>query len=885
MAVLIGGFATPSGILRKFTTDVHHVLVSVITDLTPTTIAGGEGGIVEVRFFISENGGPVAALGSTTVIEDWKQEFEIGSPHQGADPGKLSTLPCFGIELDCNDYQQGRIEVTATAHTAAGTSFNVPGSVVWFNAKNGEIRPSTKQIHVRTNGNDVTGDGSDGNAVASIARACELAQNTPGGTSAAQRNAGGAEVLVHGPGFFNFAGSYQTSNPRFHTEDHWLTIRLLDAAVLIPTGTLVVYGNGAGSKVKFRFIGGYVRDGDMVFYLDDPNVEVWVWMEGVLEVGSEWVPVTKRWSCKSLGKTKPMVAFDGPGIAKGYRIATCSGMIGTVSGWTNNWNLLLDCFVEDFLAISFLSTQILATNDPIKAINCRANAQRRFKDVAGVVNTYIGGAATVSVDGGNFAGKMRIDVTGNVYFSKFGNPSTAFPSDLSTLTEIIGSTYWGVLISGMPNSAWNGVFNVLAAGINGSGRAYVILDNTISVGGAVTGSAYIQTYRKSSSGAYADTYENLVHPDVWQNVGDQTGTYVYRLSAYDWDDARGLALVNVLNGCAYVDICIMGNSSVYLMNSDLTGPMIDSVLAGITVNGHIQYGSGSAAGTSIVDIVAHSGMAAPASAKFISHCHYEIGSAPSGFSPSTGDWFATDPYAAPWSALPNVEDAGTGSNYWKRLAADRWNGFRGDSRGCTRSIGTHDWTFSGAASPIVVLGAMPSSLAVTRLTGNPLPGVLISAALPPALSFSSRLAGNPVIDPKVSGALPVATAVTPMAGVPVVTIEVRGDMPEDITVEPLAGTVVVGQGVTGAMAPPVTASAMGGIPALGGIVVAGAMPGALNVVRPTGTPHVDASAPTTPPPATSGGGRGRRNVSLAELGSLLAALGSGLASRRKRRAR
>lgn len=841
MVRALGGPITPSGIYRQSSSDKHRVVV--VTEADPVAAPAGEGGVASVTFKVSENGVLTTSY-AVTQLAMWEEEFDASSPLDGVTPGKMAAVPGYGIELDCATLARGAISVEIDITTVAGTVTRCSeGPIIFYNGKDVDIRPCPKDVYATPTGSDVTGDGTIGNPVRTPARAIEVGKMANG-------DVGGLRVHLLGPGFFNWAGSYVGSASGIHTSGHWWCKIICESgAVLLSTNALTVMGNGPGSQFRVTVIYGVNYNGGMVIYVGSPDVETWYWEQGHLTISDLWFP-GHRWTARYLGRSNAPFGFDGY-LTKAKKIATASGILGTVSGFTNTWNLLRDCFVRDYLAVAYLWTAPLDSNHPCKIVNCVAYGQRKFREVPGTVNTFIGGAATVSVTAG---GKMRIDLTADVHFSLYEQPSTSTPlSTLDGLADLIGGApQFLVRVSGMQVPSWNGDFAVLEAGTNLSGRTYVVLDNSISSGGAVTG-----TGAKLDTVYAGQLYQDGVHPDMAFTWGDQSDLVITRCAWWDLDSSQGLYFSSANLTRVMVTDNYFGANDI--MWSPMSGSSkTDCIIAGNTFAGDAQWGPSSpSSGCIYVDNVSIVGNVFPSSAKLVSHNHC-VNAAPSGLVGSTGDWFAGEPLSGPtWDPTPDLSVMAQhpASPYRKHAAEDRWDGARSYTLGCPRTVGLRNWSFAAGAQPVVVLCPAAPPVTMTAPTGVGLAGVKVIAAPAPSIAMISP-AGQGGPEPIAVGSPAAAVTLSGSTGIGYVNILVSGSPADPVALSAVSGDETVGVGAFGSPSDAITLSPSAGWGDVGAVIVIGAPSGPVRVLASSGAETVGESPPSTPVNSGGGGGRG-----------------------------
>ena len=480
---------TRSGIRRTSPSDTLSV------DLEAFTNIAVEGGIDRVEFSISENGGAPTVVTVSAMALRTPNYSDQNSYLPGVTSG-MAPFWGWGTTLDCNTLAAGTVVVTAVVYSVAGWATTVPGSITLYNDKDGtDRRPSTKTIYCSPTGNDANDGLSRGAPKLSLMRAVEASAANPAGSTSADFDCAGAEVVVMTGANEWAGGSYSVGD--WHTSGAWwLTITLESGATLTPASTyperyLTARGYSGGGTCRIRFVGGsWAGSGGGVMAVPS-GVAAEAWWDGTV-AGSEFWDSGQPYSVRFVEDDAELVVLDGAGTLRRY--ASCVRKRGCATAF-HGWTDLHDVVVENFIGVA---VQNVGAEVGQGMLNARFAGERYTTGVAGWADVTGGADLSVTIP---IAGQMRIDATASM--------SMDFAAGFA---ELVGTSFWGCKCGSFPSLANNGTFAILATGTNGSGFPYVVLDNPSAVVEVGTGSAYLVTARISTQSRYIDS----VHSDVLQ---------------------------------------------------------------------------------------------------------------------------------------------------------------------------------------------------------------------------------------------------------------------------------------------------------------------------------------------------------------------------------
>lgn len=715
----ISAWRTPSGIRRAAPGSTLSVDLESFTNLTV------EGGIDRVEFSVVENGGAPTVVTVSAPSLRHPNFSDQNSYLPGVSSG-MAPFWGYGTTLDCDTLAAGTVVVTAVAYSSAGWRTEIPGSVTLYNDTDGiDRRPSQRQIFCSPTGNDANDGLSRGAPKLSIVRAIEAARANPAGSTLADFDCGGAEVVLVA-GAHEWAGGAWGVGDWHTSGDWWLTITseagaTLTAASTYPERYLTARGYAASGTCRLRFVGARwtTSGGGVMFVLGGVAAETW-W-DG-LEAGSQFWDPGQHYSVRFAEDNAEIVTLDGAGTL--VRRANCVRKRGCVTAF-HGWTSLQDVVIENFIGVA---TQLVGAEERQGFLNLLFKSQRYTTGVAGWADVTGGANLSVTIP---VAGQMRVDAT------------AAMPMDFAAgFSELVGTSYWGCKCGSFPSSANNGTFEILATGTNGSGFPYVILDNPSAVVEVGTGAAYLVTAKISNQGRYVDE----IHPDGLQvntaaldniyshvRLEDCTNLYpfasnsnvLHRLVLNEWGDGtpgqawnfafRPETVTKEIHDCLFI------HCSTPTQTDFTTGD-------GSTYTG-----------TEAIECVFGSTSNWPAEAAAID-CHVVAGPT-IGTGCTTGAWFDGDPENSPWSLLPSSGNLDSATGVVPYPAIWRWPSATGDTRGCSRMVGSGSWSETsglelGTAAPAGV-GTLSSALSLMMGLGSvPFPG---SSSVSASLGLTANL--------------------------------------------------------------------------------------------------------------------------------------------------
>lgn len=703
---------TRSGIRRTSPSDTLSVDLEAFTNLAT------EGGIDYVEFSVVENGG------APTVVT--VSAPSLRTPNYSAQnsylPGVSSGMAPFwgwGTTLDCNTLAAGTVVVTATVYSVAGWATAVPGSITLYNDKDGtDRRPSTKTIYCSPTGNDANDGLSRGAPKLSIVRAIEAARAVPAGSSSADLDCGGAEVVLVSGAHEWAGGSYSVGD--WHTSGAWwLTITLEAGTTLTPASAyparyLTARGFSGGGTCRIRFVGGsWTGGGGGVIYVPT-GVACEAWADGLIGQSAYWT-VGQPYSVRFAEDNAEFFTGDGPGTLMRY--ASCVRKRGCVTAF-HGWTDVHDAVVENWIGVAMQAV----TEDGTSALNMLFSGNRYTTGVAGWADVTGGANLSVTIPS---AGQMRIDATAAV--------SMDFAAGFA---ELVGTSYWGVQVGGFPSGGNNGTFPVLSTGTNGSGFPYVVVTNASAVVEAGGGSAYVVTARIG----VGTIYINAIHGDVLQINTAATDCIYSHIRVEDAQNVQVLATNgNDLARCAFVE---WGDAAAtgQVWNCTLSS-FTDCLFVHCSTTNQVNFSASGEtyAGTEAIECVFGSTSNWPGTIA-TTDCHVVAGPT-IGTGCTTGAWFDGDPENSPWSLLPSSGNLNSATGVVPYPAIWRWPSATGDTRGCSRMVGSGSWSETsglelGTAAPAGV-GTLSSALSLMMGLGSvPFPG---SSSVSASLGLTANL--------------------------------------------------------------------------------------------------------------------------------------------------
>lgn len=689
---------TRPGIRRTSPSDTLSV------DLEAFTNIAVEGGIDRVEFSISENGGVATVVTVSAMALRTPNYSDQNSYLPGVASG-MAPFWGYGTTLDCNTLAAGTVVVTAVVYSVAGWATTVPGSITLYNDKDGtDRRPSTKQIFCSPSGSDANDGLSRVAPKLSIVRAIEAARANPAGSSSADFDCGGAEVVLVSGAHEWAGGSYSVGD--WHTSGAWwLTITLEAGATLTPASTyperyLTARGYSGGGTCRIRFVGGTWTGGGGGVIFAPSGVAAEAWADGMLGQSEHW-DVGAPYSVRFAEDNAEFFTLDGAGSLTRY--ASCVRKRGCVTAF-HGWSDLHDVVIENFLGVA---TQLVGSEPTQGFLNVLFTGQRYTTGVAGWADVTGGASLSVTIP---VAGQMRIDATASM--------SMDFAAGFA---ELVGTSYWGCKCGNFTSGGNNGTFPVLSTGTNGSGFPYVVLDNASAVVEVGTASAYLVTGRISDQARYIDA----IHPDGLQiNTGGQDSIYSH-VRLEDGTNLYPLATNgNNLDRCVFHE---WGDATEGQAWNITLSSLTDCLFVHCTTPTQINFSASGEVytGTEATECVFASTSNWPGTIA-TTDCHVVTGSA-IGTGGTTGSWFDTDPSVDPWSLLPSTGNLDSATGVVPYPADWWWAGATGPTRGCSKAVGLGAWNIGAAYSLSIDVVAF----------GATVPDVILSVAVTLPVSVAS----------------------------------------------------------------------------------------------------------------------------------------------------
>lgn len=721
MANAIVHWRTPSGQHRTSASADKTIVLSLKAQCDVNS--AGEGGIDYVEFYVSVNGGAATThtVSARTVVAANYECTAYNGRHKSS---------AFHYSLDLTGLAGGKVEVTASAFSVLGTETAAPGSIIIRNDTDGvDRRPSTKVIYCSSVSGTSGGAGTIGDPTDTLYRAIRLACNTPGGSTSTELDCGGAVIYLV-DATTGFGGQYGATS--FHTTDGWtLKIKCIGTDKTVQRTTPRVFtdpqdyvtggGFGGASDVNIDWHDAEFVGAGPTFY-DSGSTNYLIQEFGCFSHSRAWVddPAMPHADYAADSGQPTAFAHSSSGSTRRY---SWSGQFRGGNFGAVGYAGLFDFEISHVLGVSVQS--VTADCDDFCYSNgLISNIRYRPGEVDGYTDTSFqfvvtAGANVDITDPGD--GTMRIDATNST------------PSDFGTqLSGLVGGAgYWGALISGATSSANNGCFEVLAAGTNGSGFPYCILDNASVVEETGGATLRILTAKLSDSDPYY-----TIHPDILQMYGDHTNFTWSEIRAEDCRDTRSIVGAGrVLVDGVIEDSTDGSHSSSHACEFDWASTNCTNVhLHGLSINGAASF-SGTFSNVNIVDCVFTQGTNIPTSGTYITHCHF-VDSSTKGTSYSGGAWFDAEPGDTPFTFAPSSGNLNTASGLLGR--PDTWwhSGATAESRGVSRNIADDYWTLPMTTQLYTVPDPSYESSRYTATVNGDAAGVFGHARLPHFLTMA-----------------------------------------------------------------------------------------------------------------------------------------------------
>lgn len=734
MANAIVHWRTPSGQYRNVSSPDKTILLSLKAQCDVNS--AGEGGIDYVEFYVSVNGGAATThTVSARTVE--AQNYECTAYN-----GRHLTS-AFHHSLDLTGLAGGKVEVTASVFSVLGTETAAPGSIIIRNDTDGvDRRPSTKVIYCSSVSGTSGGAGTIGDPTDTLYRAIRLACNTPGGSTSTELDCGGAVIYLV-DATTGFGGQYGATS--FHTTDGWtLKIKCIGTDKTVQRTTPSVFtdpqdyvtggGFGGASDVNIDWHDAEFVGAGPTFY-DSGSTNYLIQEFGCFSHSRAWVddPAMPHADYAADSGQPTAFAHSSSGSTRRY---SWSGQFRGGNFGAVGYAGLFDFEISHVLGVSVQSVtadcdDFCYSNGLISNIRYRPGEVDGYTDTSFQFVVTAGSNVDITAPGD---GTMRIDATNST------------PSDFGTqLSGLVGGAgYWGALISGATSSANNGCFEVLAAGTNGSGFPYCILDNASVVEETGGATLRILTAKLSDSDPYY-----TIHPDILQMYGDHTNFTWSEIRAEDCRDTRSIVGAGrVLVDGVIEDSTDGSHSSSHACEFDWASTNCTNVhLHGLSINGAASF-SGTFSNVNFVDCVFTQGTNIPTSGTYITHCHF-VDNSTKGTSYSGGAWFNAEPGDTPFDYSPSSGNINTASGLLGRPSDWWFSGATAETRGAQRNVATDDWSLTdnvtvtpGAAS-LTLTGHVPTVTASNHQTFTPGAASLTLTGHTPTVTASNHITVTP----------------------------------------------------------------------------------------------------------------------------------------------
>lgn len=726
-------------------------------DLQAFTNETVEGGVDRVEFSVVENGGAPTVITVTARTLRHPNYSDQDSYLPGVASG-MAPFWGYGIVLDCDTLAPGTVVVTAVVYSVEGWRTEVPGSITLYNDTDAvDRRPSTKQIFCSPTGNDANDGLSRGAPKLSIMRAVEAARANPAGSTSADMDCGGAEVVLVAGAHEWAGGSYSVGD--WHTSGAWwLTVTAEPGATLTPASTyperyLTYKGYSGGGTCRIRFVGeAWTGCGGGVIAVPS-GVAGEVWADGMTGQSEFW-SVGQPYSVRFVEDDAEWFVLDGSGTLK--RFASCVRKRGCATAF-HGWTDLHDVVVENWLGVALQEVGAEVGG----ALNVLCTGNRYTTGVAGWADVTGGANLSVTIPS---AGQMRIDATASM--------SMDFAAGFA---ELVGTSYWGCKVGNFTSGGNNGTFPVLSTGTNGSGFPYVIVDNASAVVEVGTASAYLVTARISDQSRYIDA----VHGDVLQFNTDRTGCLYSHIRDEDATNVQVIATNgHNLTRCVFDE---WGDAAATGQVWNITlSSLTDCLFVHCTTANQVNFSASGETytGTEAIECVFESTSNWPGTIATLD-CHVVTGSA-IGTGGTSGAWFNSDPTVDPWSLRPSSGNLNSATGIVPYPDVWRWPTATGDTRGCSRMVGSGSWSETPGlelgTSASAGVGTLSSDLSLTANLGSvPFSGAGAASASLSLFSLldSASSAGSSILAASLSLMLGLGTATA--AGTASVSSELSAD--------------------------------------------------------------------------------------------------------------
>lgn len=644
-----------------------------------------------VDYTITANGVPHSA-GSALVREIVKPDFsDYLSPLPGVTTGQ-GPFPGYLVTLDLATLPAGTLVVDAVAVGDDGSTLALAPVTVYNDTDGVDRRPSKKEVFVDAQlGNDSNDGSSWAQAVRTRHRAMALARNNPAGSTAADRDVGGAIINMRGT-FTD--GDPSGTAPQCHTSgEHWLTFIGHDGCKWnrtdplnsnYATDFLYFVGHGLGSfTMKIRLHGLMIEGNGAEAWASADCTKFRAWLDGGEWGSAHWTPGITR-ARYAEDDNSSWMGFGGSPLAalpNMKHVVTGVRRRGGILGF-NGDSFVYDCEIRDTIGGNLYIQNSWEKSCKNIALNCYGHTHSRNVTAGwGANRTSLGSPEALEArDQGG--GVMRI--LGPAGGLNFG----------TALADNVGSTLTRLGIYGW---AGNNTSNapILGGGVISGGpddgRPYVDVQHT-GVYGAAPGGAEIETTFNGQR------FNERFHPSFFSVGTSRTGDdAIVEVACSNMTDQVQTAFSNGNDGADHYRLLIWnvrdagGGGNWAFGISDITDSLFGNISA--PASGFLLTGTANWSGTQMVNCVWKDMPAdtptAITNGLSILYCHVVQGTA-YGTSATSGTWLAGDPLVAPYSYEPTVGNKGTGHPSITDPAAWAYSG-SGSTKGCLENIGGVSW--------------------------------------------------------------------------------------------------------------------------------------------------------------------------------------------------
>lgn len=707
---------------------------SLSVDVSAVTNLGTEQGIDRVEFQITDSTGvPVVREVGEKTRRQPNFNTQV-SPRTGTTA--MRKIDAYGFDLAASDYANGKVTVSATVYTAAGTRYKLPDSLVVHNNKTTDTRPLSSVMYVSPTGDDLNAGTNPAFPLLSIQKAVD-------NLAAISTDVGGAEVVLQ-TGTHDWANSYYSTVAMHTSDDWWLTIRAeagakiqRDAAIAPDGGTTYL-----GTTDHLRVNGGS-GDVNILLILEDNSIaqiERGDLKANLLTTGRRRLAIeggiiggtATSWDVTY--SEHDADAWDNVADANNAntdRYAYCCTMQNVDRGW-RGYQDLMDCEVAYWTAIALEAT---GNRNGESSVNCRVAHQRYDHEVFGLLDTDDCLGNVSFAPGG--AGEMVISIPlANLPLVALSGGNLDIAEWVGGSSTLESSERWGIEIAGATSAGNNSgavPFEVLSHSVTATDIEITVANGGTVVTEVANASTTIRTANRLASNQGL-RYTDLIHTDILQTTG---GTWVdglhENMETEDVKGARGWVLdanTSVVDRVALVNCSDGGFAAT---NNDFDSPSISNLLLlNCTFAGSIQFNGSAVAGCEMRQTVmgGHSGIA---SFGVIDDCHNINGAAPTGATNhTTGAWFLGDPETAPFSYEPAAGQLGGAATDIYNPSILWWTGAGAPTKGVWRDTG--DPTYNPSVVEGLVFTNIVSEAQAVATMGTVVFGDLVFMGIPSTTS-------------------------------------------------------------------------------------------------------------------------------------------------------